>query len=432
MRPDIHVTVIEEMAMTILKLFSGPSPEKLEQKGDALFEAGQWGSAKLQYERALHKLEKNPGQEVDRRRQLSDKILQAREALAREHQQSAGGFIEGGYLEDAREMLTLAMEITADPGFRQELETQIHEINAQQKQRAIDALPDHLPALEEDNAEEEPPSEALDEEYFIALCNTLPDEVREAYLDYGENFKAGYIALNRGSFQTAAQLLAREIEENPHPDSYVPLELATAYLNLGEAALAQELLENFLRHHPEALPAYQLLCEIYWDQKDFKRVDTLLSSLPDEFANSLAVVLLKGETLYRSGEFETARGFYRTFLDTYGWNEAAARELAKIHEALDDLTGARVLYKEIMGRCSGCRARIEPEIKHKYAELCFAEGLHETEILELYLSLAREIPENAAEYFDRISRIYTTLGNATEADRFQAFSERARSERGQT
>lgn len=418
--------------MVFLKLFSGPSPEKLEQKGDALFEAGQWGSAKLEYERALHKLEKSPEQDADRKRRLSDKILQTREALARKHQQDARNFIEGGYSEDAREMLALAMEITADPGFRQELETQIHEIEAQQKQKAVDALPDRLPVLEENNDEKEPPSETSDDEYFIALCNTLPDDVGEAYLDYGENFMTGYIALNQGDFQTAAELLARAMEENPHPGSYIPLELATAYLNLGEPTLAKGLLENFLEHHPEALPAYQLLCEIYWDQKDFKSADALVASLPSEFANSLAVMLLKGETLYRSGDFETAREFYRTFLDTYGWNEAVARELAKVYEALDYPTGARALYKEIMGRCSGCRTRIDPGIKHKYAELCFAEGLHGTEILELYLSLAREIPENAAEYFDRISRIYTTLGNETEADRFRAFSERAGSEQRQS
>ena len=43
--------------MSILKLFSGPSPEKLEQKGDALFEAGLWGQARLAYDRAIYKLE---------------------------------------------------------------------------------------------------------------------------------------------------------------------------------------------------------------------------------------------------------------------------------------------------------------------------------------------------------------------------------------
>jgi hypothetical protein len=52
-------------------------------------------------------------------------------------------------------------------------------------------------------------------------------------------------------------------------------------------------------------------------------------------------------------------------------------------------------------------------------------------VLEIYLSLAREIPDNAALYFDRISQIYYTQGNATEGERFQAFARRAQAEQRQ-
>ena len=88
------------------------------------------------------------------------------------------------------------------------------------------------------------------------------------------------------------------------------------------------------------------------------------------------------------------------------------------------------MYKEVMDACTGCRARVDPEIKHKYAELSFQEGVRNAVILELYLSLAREIPENAAVYFDRISSIYDSQGNTEEASRFRSFSERAKAEQG--
>ncbi|MBC8417086.1 MAG: hypothetical protein H8E10_00650 [Desulfobacterales bacterium] len=81
-----------------------------------------------------------------------------------------------------------------------------------------------------------------------------------------------------------------------------------------------------------------------------------------------------------------------------------------------------------MGRCNSCHARIDPVIKHRYAELCFADGMNGSEILELYLSLAGEIPDNASKYFDRISRLYTAQGNAVEAERFRAFAIRAEAE----
>jgi tetratricopeptide (TPR) repeat protein len=427
---------VEKNTMSLLKLFSGPSPQKLAQKGDALFADGHWGEAKLAYERALYKLEKRSGQggggpaEV----QLAAKILQAREALAREHQQNAADLVENGCFEEARELLDLAMTVTADDQFRTTLEAQLQALAARQQQAGASPVPDLLSGLEEDEADDqgeglEPFGEASETEYFFALCSTLPDEVRDAYLNYGEEFKAGYTALNRGDFETAAQSLTRAMTQNPQPESYIPLELATACLNLGQLAEAQALLENFISHHPDALPAYQLLCEIFWDQKAFERVDALLATLPPELGASLAAVRLKGENLYQAGHFEQAASFYQDFLDGFGWQEAVARELAKVYETLQQPCAARALYGELMGRCSSCHARIDPEIKHKYAELSFAAGLREEDILELYLSLAREIPENAAVYFDRISRIYAARGNSLEAERFRAFSARAIAER---
>ena len=240
--------------------------------------------------------------------------------------------------------------------------------------------------------------------------------------------KTGFIALNRGDFQTAAAHLLRAMEANPQPDSYIALELAAAYLNLGRSDEARSLLESFLNDHPDALPAYRLLCDIYWEAEDFTRADALLASVPDRLIESLAVVLLKGETLYRAGCLEGARDIYLGTLETYGWNDTVAGELAKTYEALKENGRARRLYKEIMDSCNSCRTRIDPAVKHKYAELCFAEGMHDTDTLELYLSLAREIPDNAAVYFDRISRIYTAQGNEPEAARFRSFSIRAEAE----
>lgn len=412
--------------MSLLKLFSGPSPEKLEEKGDALFAAGHWGQAKLAYEGSLDKRQKRSGQDTDARHRLAEKIREAANALAGEHRQTAQDLIEGGYDGEARALLTLAMEVAADPQFKAEIDAQLQALtfprnhpNGREPIVSTVRLEDSDPL----------PNEASEDDYFLALCGTLPEEVRDAYLAYGEDFKSGYIALNRGDFQAAAESLSRAMEQNPRPESYIPLELASAKLNLDRPAEARELLENFLEHHPHVLPAYQLLCEILWEAEDFDRVDALLASLAGELAESVAVVLLKGETLFRAGRHADARDFYRQILEVYGWNDTVARELAKAHVAQNESAEARTIYREIMGRCDSCRARIDPVIKHRYAELCFADGLYTTEILEMYLALAREIPENAAHYFDRISRIYAAQGNPTEAERFRSFARRAAAER---
>ncbi|MCJ7829827.1 MAG: hypothetical protein MUP74_00425, partial [Desulfobacterales bacterium] len=319
--------------MSLLKLFSGPSPEKLEEKGDALFAAGHWGQAKLAYERSLDKRQKRSGQDTEAHRRLAERIRETVNALAREHRQTAQNLIEGGYFDEARDLLTLAAEVTADPLFKAELDAQLHALAIPRNHPNGPEPIDSSYGLEDS----EPLSdEASEDEYFLALCGTLPEEVRDAYLAYGEDFKSGYIALNRGDFQTAAESLSLAMAQNPQPESYIPLELASAWLNLDRSAEARELLENFLEHHPEALPAYQLLCEIHWEAEDFARVDALLTSLPAELAESVAVVLLKGETLLRAGRHADARDFYRHFLETYGWNDTVARELARAHEALNE------------------------------------------------------------------------------------------------
>jgi tetratricopeptide (TPR) repeat protein len=412
--------------MSFLKFFSGPSPEKLEENGDALFAAGHWGPAKLAYEGALGKRQKQSDRDIDARHRLAQKIREAVNALAREHRQTAQNLIEGGYDDEARALLTLAMEVTADPQFRAELDAQLHALTSPRNHPD-----DGEPMMSTVSSEDSDPlfDEASEDDYFLALCGTLPQEVRDAYLAYGEDFKSGYIALNRGDFQAAVESLSRALEQNPQPESYIPLELASAKLNLDRPAEARELLESFLEHHPHVLPAYQLLCDIYWEEEDFDRVDALLTSLPEELAESVAAVLLKGETLMRAGRHAEARDFYRQFQQVYGWNDDVARELSKAHEALGESAEARTLCREIIGRCDSCRARIDPAIKHRYAELCFTDGLYTTEILEMYLALAREIPENAAGYFDRVSRIYAAQGNPTEAERFLSFARQAAAER---
>ena len=415
--------------MAIWNWFGGASAQKLEQKGDALFRAEKWGLAKIEYEHALQKSAQASDASPAKCNELEHKIALAREALARQHAQEAQDYLDGGYYEEAGEMLQLAIETSTEASFQSELKQQLQGLEAQRQKAAMADLPDPLYGLGEQEGHQDSAvaewHDIDDDEYFAALCGTLPDAVREEYQRYGADFQAGYIALNRGDFEDAAHWLARALSTDRDPPNFISLELATAYFNLGRMEEARGLLERFVEYHPEALPAYQLLCEIYWEQKAFDRVDALLESIPVELADSLAVVRLKGETLYQEGRYALVKDFYTAFLATYGWHETIARDLARAHEALGEGPQARLLYGEIMAQCTSCHSRIDPVIKHKYAELSFAEGLRDSDTLELYLALAREIPDNAAAYFNRISSIYSHQGNRSEADRFRAFAVRA-------
>ena len=109
--------------------------------------------------------------------------------------------------------------------------------------------------------------------------------------------------------------------------------------------------------------------------------------------------------------------FYHDFLKKYECHESIARALAKTHEALGERTNARYIYGEIASQCRSCNSPLVPEIK-QIRRPHFASGLNTSEVLEMYLSLAREIPQNAADYYHKISRIYAAQGYEEEARRF--------------
>jgi len=261
-----------------------------------------------------------------------------------------------------------------------------------------------------------------EEEYFAALCGALPEEMRKAYHTYGSTFKAGYVALNQGAFELAAAKLSHALEENPSPQSFIPLELATAYLNLQKYDQARALLEGFMKEHPDSIQGYHLLCEIFWEIKEFDQAQEHLLSCPEELFDSLPIQLLRGETLFQAKKYQEAKSLCLDYMESSGWNENIARLLAKTYEALFEMEKARDLYGEIMMQCRGCGVHIDTFIKQRYADLCFEFGKYSTDILELYLSLVQEDPDNKAYYYKKIIHIYSAQGNEQEARRYQAFA----------
>ncbi len=403
--------------MSLLERLTGATPEKLEQKGDRLLTAGRWGEAKLAFEEALDKLARRPSASSDQQDRVKAKIIRTRNALAHEHRESAEDLMAGGYWAEAREMLVLAIEVSAAETDRHELAQKLRELDSRWPADTVSARPDW--PIDEPRDPATVRRGSTDEDYFLALCHTLPDPVRLAYQHYGEDFKVGYIALNQGHFDIAARHLERAHRDAPGPNSHIPLELATAYLNLNRPTEARELLETYQQQHPDALPAYQLLCEAYWAQGEFRRAIELLDGLPSDLSASLSAAVLRGDTLERAGRLEPARDHYRRFIETYGWETRLAHRLARVSRELGATEEALQLYQQIVENGRGCGARIAARIRHEYAELCFEDGTRDIALLEQYLTLAREIPARAALYYDRVAHIYARQGHDHEARRFR-------------
>ena len=107
---------------SFFKKFSGKTPSSHEIEGDELFAADLWGKAKIEYERALQKLERTEAPDPDFKARLQKKIRSAKEALARGHKRSADDMLDSGFYDDARELYLLALELTEDPELQSELE----------------------------------------------------------------------------------------------------------------------------------------------------------------------------------------------------------------------------------------------------------------------------------------------------------------------
>ena len=410
--------------MGLLQFFSPKSFDVFEEKGDRLVGSNDLGLAKLQYEEALSRLEKSCLPDVpEHRHRIEMKIQDARESLALQHKVSAEELVAVGCFEEAGELLELARELTCDPQLIRELDTLVTD-TAASAHLELDAET----WQETDGTDDEVFDMDDEEDYFLVLCSTLPDDVQDVYAGLGRNFRSGYIALNKGAFGPAADLLNKALADHGGRVTYVHLELATVYLNLGDVPAARSLLEVFIESYPESLRAYEVLCEIYWEIEAYDLADTLLQSCPDTLKTSMPILLLMGETLFRSGRQMEAVSFYLKSIEYLGWDEQIAVALAKIYEAMDRKKEALAAYQEIMAGCKSCHRRVDPFVRQRYAELKYEAGDISSELLETYFSLCRENAKNQGYYFGRISDIYKRQGYPAEAQRYFEMARKGQAE----
>lgn len=404
--------------MSLWKLFSGPTPEKLAHRAETLLNAKQWGPAKVALERALEK-----AVDPELKTHLQAEIQICCDHLAQDHLSQAAALAEGGHAHDAAELYRLAMEIARDPRLKAKADEGLERILS--AAAPVSADPVYYSPTPAESGRDDGlgrGSDADDQATFWALIGTLPEDMQDAYEAYGEPFRSGYLALNRGDFERAAHLLSEAHEKHSQAGTYILLELAAAYTHTGHAAEARDLLNEFLHYHPDILPAYQLYCDLLWETSDFEMVDTLLARVPPELVDTVAMVLLRGENYLRAGSFDAGIAYLEEVLASFGWSDPVAELLATLFTEAGHSTRARSLYGEIMQRCQSCHSRVDPMVKHNYAELSFADGQRDTQLLELYLSLAQEVPDRADLYFRRVSAIYAEQGHTAEAKRFEALA----------
>ena len=410
--------------------FFSQKPENLVAKGDHLVDEEQYAAAVRMYEKALVRHEKHPARPDDLK-EIGDKIRSARTALARQHLETAETLMESRCLEDAMELIRLAETLSDDPRVTENTGRMAARIAAERDADEDDSQGEDgssLPGPEDVMDDPSAYSEAdFDEsEYGQILLGALPEEEQAAYESYGRSFLRGFVALNQGDFERAADYLKMALEEHaaasPDVPSYIPLELATAYLNLGEFEKAADQIETFLEDFPLSARGYQIFCEIMWGLNDYERALGVLQACPDELTETPLMVLLTGQTLALAGRSEETIGLYEEFMSHNPGDDSIALALGNLYEKKGDMENAQKVYSQMMSVCSGCGRPPAAELKQRYADACFATGRHTVPVLELFLDLASSDPSRRKHYFECVAHIYKKLGNETQARRFEGFA----------
>lgn len=399
--------------MGLFSFLTGKSPEDIEGVGDKYFNDSEFGAAKIEYEKALDKAERKIPDNRDYIQTLQGKIGNAKEWLAKAHQQNGELLMESQNFAEAEDLFWLALELTNDLDLKQEVKSALSRLNA--------LMPSDRPELPLASV---PAVDVLDseDEYFAILCNALPENIKQAYHSYGQTFKQGFIALNNGDFKTAVKKLSDALEENPSERLMIALELSTAHMNLGQYDRASGLVSQFVQSQPNELRGYQMLCDIYWATGNFDGAVRLIEGCPAQLKDTFPLQVLLGETFFQMERFADAKTIFLACQSRYGQNELVSRALAKIFESMGEAEKAKNIYGQILAGCTQCGARTDPFVKRRYAELCFASGERSSRVLELYLSVAQEDPDSREDCYQRIGEIYEALGNVKEARRYQSLS----------
>ena len=118
--------------MSLFKKLFSADPAGLEKKADALYASGDYGPAKLTYERAL------AASPQDAHAPLGDKIRQCTDGIARERIEEAKAYLAQGSIELAEQELEGALEVAADDALREEAQGLLDGLEAKEAQKAWD------------------------------------------------------------------------------------------------------------------------------------------------------------------------------------------------------------------------------------------------------------------------------------------------------
>lgn len=318
--------------MSLLKKLFSADPEALESRADALFERGEYGPAKLAYEKALAAAPDGA------REALSDKVSRCIDGIARQRIDEAKAYLQQGSTELAAHELEGALEVAIDESLRHEARAMLDGLEATAAQ-----------------AQAEPPT-MTDEERVALLMGQWQDTQAGEYEQHGEELLDALVAMHKEDYAQARPKLEALLAQASSP-RYLWLEVGRARLLTDDVEGGKEALRSFLAALEEGeggeaqLAANLTLARLADDAGDFDEAtrcfDAAVHALPDDYRPYLAM----GAFLRDKGHGDEAVEVLLTSLElsrTTGTDWRLLEELGLAHELAKKPEEARRFLEQVI------------------------------------------------------------------------------------
>lgn len=282
--------------MSFLKKLFSADPEALERKADALFATGDYGSAKLAYDKAREASPESAGEA------LAEKTRRCTDEIARQRIQEARAYLEQGSIELAAQELDGALEVVSDESLREQAQS----------------LRDGLEAKEAQEQAASP--EMTDEERIALLMGQWEDAQADEYEGYGDVFLDALLSMHREEFDEAQVQLDALVTQAPDP-RYLWLEVGRARLLSQDVPGGKDALQRFLQALPDdeggetKLAANLALARLADEAEQFEEAmayfEGAVHALPEDYRPYLAM----GAFLRGKGHGEEALDVLQTSLE---------------------------------------------------------------------------------------------------------------------
>jgi tetratricopeptide (TPR) repeat protein len=359
------------------KLFGGKTPEQERAQADALLAQGEFGRAKLAYERALTGTENAP----ELAQAIQAQVALCKDSIAKAHFAEAERLLATGAVELARDELIAVGETAADAALIRQAQERLDRL-----ERAV-ARAEHVATSDPD-----------EEDRFELIAGGFEEDQYAEYQAHGERVKEALLQLHEGRSAEARAAL-EEITQNADGPRYLWFELGRARLADGDDAGGTAALEQFLEklHAEEGgdarLSAHIELAQLIHARGDFDgavaHYEAALNALPDDPRPYLAMAgFFRRESLHDEAIEVLEAGLEA--LEGHGTDVRLWHELGLTHaDAGHDVEATRWLERMVEHFASRHQTDLPPEGTLSLARLYEKRPDGATRALDLYSILAQ-------------------------------------------